>query len=381
MFSHAFEEVGKELKRKSNLDLKMVKHEHVTDVLIRHREVSEILNQAFGSGFANDVADLIGRGYPKRIYDSVVSSQFDADRLDYMQRDRLMTGVQNSGIDLTWLLANMETGTVQASVDEENIGEIETFALGPKAAHAAETYILGLFQLYPTVYFHKATRGAETLFTALMVRLMTLVRDGSAERTGLPNNHPFVRFAIGPEQLDNALLLDDTVFWGALSSLAEAADPLIGNYALRLRDRHLLKCVDIRERLLAKLPAPPPSADTESRKKHAALLARLSDRIKLEISDWNGEKFTNLPRILIDQAHRSPYKRFQDSDTPLNQIHIRIEDDKILDVAERSAVVAALEPFELFRVYVDRHDDECVKKIGLIIDGSIENEGKDDGQA
>ena len=120
MFSHAFEEVGKEL------NLKMAQHEHVSDALIRDGEVSEVFKE-MGSGFANDVADVIRRGRPGNLYDAVVSSQFDADRLDYMQRDRLMTGVQNSGIDFTWLVANLEIERIPTGVDEEAVGQIETF--------------------------------------------------------------------------------------------------------------------------------------------------------------------------------------------------------------------------------------------------------------
>ena len=40
-------------------------------------------------GFRNNVAAAIGEH--SDIYSSVVSGQFDADRLDYMQRDRMMT--------------------------------------------------------------------------------------------------------------------------------------------------------------------------------------------------------------------------------------------------------------------------------------------------
>ncbi len=84
-FSHAFEQVGR------RLGLKLADHEHVSDTLIRDSEVSSAL-RILGSGFANDVADLIRSAGPGNIYSAVVSSQFDADRLDYMRRDRLMTG-------------------------------------------------------------------------------------------------------------------------------------------------------------------------------------------------------------------------------------------------------------------------------------------------
>jgi uncharacterized protein len=142
-----------------------------------------------GSGFANDVADNIKKG-GQDLYGAVVSSQFDADRLDYVQRDRLMTGTQHGAIDYEWLVANIEIGMVQAGVDEAQLKPIETFVLGPKAVYAAESYVLGLFQMYPTVYFHKATRGAEKLFGELLLRTLSLIQDSSLKRTGLPSTHP-----------------------------------------------------------------------------------------------------------------------------------------------------------------------------------------------
>ena len=201
----------------------MAKHEHVSDLLIREGEVSEVF-QEMGSGFANDVATVIKRGGPGNLYDAVVSSQFDADRLDYMQRDRLMTGLQNGGIDFTWLMANLEIGRIKTGVDEETVGDVETFVLGPKAYFAAETYVLALFQLYPTIYFHKTTRAAEKLFSVLFLRIISLVRDEHIDKTGLPKLHPIIRFAGDSDSLENALALDDAVFWGALPMLVAAAD-------------------------------------------------------------------------------------------------------------------------------------------------------------
>jgi HD superfamily phosphohydrolase len=83
-FSHAFEDVGEKL------GLQMADHEAVSDALIRESEISDVFKR-LGSGFSNDVADII-KGGPGDIYSAVVSSQFDADRLDYIRRDRLMSG-------------------------------------------------------------------------------------------------------------------------------------------------------------------------------------------------------------------------------------------------------------------------------------------------
>lgn len=210
-FSHAFEALGQRLK------LKMADHEDVSDALIRDSEVSEIL-RTLGSGFANDVADIIkGRG-KKNMYQAVVSSQFDADRLDYMQRDRLMTGSHHAAIDFEWLIANLEVGSVSFGVDETSVGTVDTFVLGPKALYAAEAFVLGLFQLYPTIYFHKTTRGTEKIYTEILARIVTLVRDGFVNKTGLPDNHPIIRFAKSPEDFRTVINLDDAVVWGGFSS-------------------------------------------------------------------------------------------------------------------------------------------------------------------
>lgn len=360
MFSHAFEDVGKKL------NLKMAHHEHVSDSLIRHSEVSEAFMNEMGSGFATDVADVIGRGRPGNLYDAVVSSQFDADRLDYMQRDRLMTGVQNSGIDFVWLMANLEIGTVPIGADEQQAGEVETFVLGPKASYAAETYVLALFQLYPTVYFHKTTRAAEKVFSALMIHLINLVRDGQEGKTGLSATHPIVRFAREPDQLSRALSLDDAVFWGALPMLDEAPDPLVRNLATRLRDRRLPKCIDIYQRLVSAI-APEHASTPEDREGRRKRLKRVISSIEERLQTWSTEKSKITPRILTDKAERPPYKSFQDSKGPLNQIRIRIRNQTILDMAESSRVVAGIETFELFRVYIDEADSEAKKIVDTVV--------------
>ena len=205
-FSHAFETVG------SELELKVANHVRMSDSLIREGELAEIF-RAMGSGFANDVADMVRNEGDKTVHNAVVSSQFDADRLDYMRRDRLMAGIQHSSIDYTWLLENLETADIPSGSDEEELDPVPTFVIGPKAIHAVEAYVLGLFQLYPTVYFHKATRGAEKLFVELMVRLVKLVQDDSQEKVGLHCSHPLVQFAKAPDDVDTALRLDDTVVW------------------------------------------------------------------------------------------------------------------------------------------------------------------------
>jgi uncharacterized protein len=265
MFSHAFEKVGKAL------NLPLAHHETVSERFIRESEITEEFEREFGVGFADQVANVISAGKPGNLYDSVVSSQFDADRLDYMRRDRMMTGVESSGIDATWLSANLEVASVRTGADDEAAGSVETLILGPKSFYAAENYQLSLFQLYPNVYFHQATKAAERVFSALMLRLVGLVRDGDGDRTGLSSRHPIRRFVEEPDKLSNVLALDDTVFWGALPMMIEADDPAVADNASRLWRRHLPKCVDVRQYFEQKIRLAPMATREERAEREAKI--------------------------------------------------------------------------------------------------------------
>jgi HD superfamily phosphohydrolase len=384
-YSHAFEEVGK------RFNLPMAKHETVTDLLIREGEVCTALNE-LGSGFASDVANVIKKSGPANIYGAVVSSQLDADRLDYMQRDRLMTGTYHGVIDFNWLLSNLEVGQVPYGADDESVGEIETFVLGLKAIYAAETYLLGLYQLYATVYFHKATRGAEKLFTELLARIITLAQDGSTSNTGLSASHPIIRFAKRPDDLQCTLALDDSVISGALSMMKNSKDPLISDFSGRLRDRDLLKCIDISESLNQKLGLKTSAKSNRSKKSKAVVPSATASKqknstaeekqrvdsldkacyaVEKRLLEYKEGNRSEIPQLLLDKPpERSIYRPFEESKGPLNQIMIRpgFGDDKPIDVASLSQVIKAIAPFKAFRVYMKDGDKKTKKAVDQIIE-------------
>lgn len=359
MFSHSFDEVGKKL------GLPMAAHEEVSEALIRDGEIAEAFGE-LGGGFASDVADVLNRREPGNLYDSVVSSQFDADRLDYMQRDRLMTGVQSSGIDVIWLMANLEIGSVRISADDETSGTVDTLVLSPKAFRAAENYVLSLFQLYPNVYLHKTTRAAEKVFSCMMVRIFELVRGGHKGKIGLPKYHPICRFVEDPSRLDNALALDDSVFWGALPMMVEASDPLVSYCAIRLWARRLPKCIDIRRHFDEKDPLKPGMTDADRQSRDARL--RLTcKKIVAKVEEFGKTRRPDQSQILVDESRRTPYKKFQDSKMPLNQILIKHGENHFEDMAHLSPVVSSAETFEVCRAYHDSDDTEGQSVIKNII--------------
>ncbi|MFD1882317.1 HD domain-containing protein [Paracoccus pacificus] len=361
-FSHAFETVGK------RLGLKLADHEVMSDELIRNGEIAEILNNGFMAGFAANVANMIKKEGKITLHNSVVSSQFDADRLDYMQRDRLMTGSKHSAIALVWLLANLDIGNVTTGIDDTEVGTFPTFVIGPKAIQAAEAYVMGLFQLYPTIYFHKTTRGAELLFTEILVRLVRLVQDGAVERTGLPANHPIVRFAREPEAVESVLALDDTVVWGALHLVRLSEDKLLASFADRLLNRKLFKCYDIRSEIAHRVD---PHNLSESQ--DLARIEKCCASIAQKLQQLESEEEGAVPRVFVDATERKPYKAGGSSHGHNEQIYVRTDGGMLIDIRQRSEVVRALSVYKLTRAYYDPDDGDARKIITDIIEGEITN--------
>ncbi len=94
-FSHTFE--GVQLSRGIGR-----RHEQWTGDIIRNPEgnIRPLLDTYKPGGrFCGAVAALIEAEDPEDIYHAVVSSSFDADRLDYLRRDRLMTGTGAGAVD------------------------------------------------------------------------------------------------------------------------------------------------------------------------------------------------------------------------------------------------------------------------------------------
>lgn len=359
-FSHAFETVGK------RLGLKLADHEVMSDELIRKGEIADILDSEMMSGFAANVANMIKKEGRITLHNSVVSSQFDADRLDYMQRDRMMTGSKHSAIDLKWLLANLDVGEVTASVDDTAIGKVPTFVIGPKAIQAAEAYVLGLFQLYPTIYFHKATRGAEKLFAEVMVRLVQLVQDEATETTGLPANHPLIRFAKEPESVDTALMLDDAVVWGTLQLLSDSKDLLLSQFADRLLSRKLFKCYDIRTEVAHRCD--PRNAGGQQ---NIEKIEKCCASVVVKLQEWQNEQKGAVPRVVTDEAERKPYKAGGGSNGQMEQINVRTDGGELIDIRQRSEIVRSLSVYRLTRAYYDRSDEDARNVISGIVEGEV----------
>ena len=245
-FSHTFEGVQDSRGTEK-------RHEKWTADIIRSGDGAiRPLLDAYRNGFADEVASLVAAEDPTDIYHAVVSSSFDADRLDYLRRDRLMTGTGAGAIDFDWLMEHVRVADIVIDAPDNNTGEdtstVATFCLDRKALPAAEQFLLSRYTLHEQVYLHKTTRCIEAMIGELLKRIAEAAAepDTASARTGLQPSHILLRFfAPDGETLDNYLELDDLSVSGSLGRMQQGHDPAIADLAGRLRERRLYKTLDI----------------------------------------------------------------------------------------------------------------------------------------
>ncbi|HEV7325052.1 MAG TPA: HD domain-containing protein [Bosea sp. (in: a-proteobacteria)] len=246
-FSHTFEGVQESRGVKK-------RHEQWTADIIRSQQgqIQPIL-EAYRPGFTDEVAGLLEKEDPEDIYHAVVSSSFDADRLDYLRRDKFMTGTGAGAIDFDWLIENVRVAEIEIDAPDDSDAQarrVPTFCLHKKALPAAEQFLLARYTLHQQVYFHKATRCVEHMVAKLLRAVAKAASSKKADlkRTGLPDGHPLLRFfAKGGDTVSNYLALDDTLVFSALESMSFAEDGVIADTAMRLRERKLYKTLDLAE--------------------------------------------------------------------------------------------------------------------------------------
>jgi len=250
-FSHLYEKVFNDRK-----------HEEWTRLIIHNTrgETGRLLRQA---GMVEDVLAVYDRAYTPPFVSDIVSSQLDADRLDYLLRDSFMTGVAYGQYDLEWILTNLrlarrgreggakgsagETGGRKRAARDGADGDLHLAINGTKGYHAAEQFVIGRYLMYQQVYYHKTSRAAEQMIRTALQRLV----DAHSESNRLPDPCPesIGRLVVtrGNLPVDDFLRLDDWLFLSAFQEWSlqppGRVDPILRDLCDRITRRHLFKTV------------------------------------------------------------------------------------------------------------------------------------------
>lgn len=238
----------------------------------------------------------------------VVSSQLDADRLDYLLRDGAATGVGYT-YDLPRIVEAME-------IDPAH----ERIVVGYRGHDAVEGYLLTRHHMYRNLYFHKTARAASAMLLAVLRRARQLCAGGELAPESLP---PALRGFIRdtPVSVHDYVDLDDGDVWRALKEWRAARDPVLARLSTGLLDRRLYKTIDVT------------ALD-------AAQRARLQERAAaLLLSSGHDPAYT----LLQDETRGKPYQPYAGPDPEGEAaIFVRGTDGVVREIAETSATVRAL---------------------------------------
>ncbi|KRL37720.1 hydrolase [Liquorilactobacillus uvarum DSM 19971] len=278
-------------------------HEAITAEILTSSttEVNQVLRRV-SADFPQEVASVIQKTYPNPQVVQMISSQIDADRMDYLLRDSYYTGTNYGTFDLTRILRVMRPY-------KEGI----TFHIS--GMHAVEDYIVSRFQMYQQVYFHPVSRSMEVILSHLLKRAQVLYENNELDTAITP--HLLLPFFENNFCLSDYLKLDDGVLTTYFIHWCESPDKILNDLANRFLNRKPLK-----------------SARFNSQT--ARLLPKL--RILVNEAGYNPEYYT-----ATNDSYDLPYDAYDPtSQKRRTQIELMQDDGTLVELSTISNLVAAI---------------------------------------
>lgn len=294
-------------------------HEDMTCKIIQEPEVADILDK---NGIKPSlVCDLIKHTHTKEwiLVSQLVSSQLDADRLDYLLRDSYFTGVVYGRIELHRIANTLEIW--RGNTDDSFNG---TAVTNPKGVSAVENYILGRHLMYDGVYFHKMSRGMESLLSGVFKRASELPDD----KTGLSR---VIRQDVKTTP-DLLYKMDDYSCMGLFHEWVHSEDEILKDLSTRILNRKPLKSITISTDKYTKLGA--------------MKLGKLPGLVEACGYDKNYYYFEDNYGKSAYDVYSPDELEDRDEFSPANHIMTPDEDNRLVEISSQSRVIEALSKLE-----------------------------------
>ncbi|OLD78076.1 hypothetical protein AUF62_03265 [archaeon 13_1_20CM_52_20] len=225
-FSHVIEGTMK------NIDKDNAKHEQLGAFLVEETSLKESIAKICNP--EDIVAILKGSFSRPPLFQYLTSSSLDVDKMDYLQRDSIHTGVGYGAFDVDRLLNCLESDRPQ---------EPTKLVVAKKGRQAIEDFLLGRFHMFQSVYHHKSVVAFELMLDRVVDTLVV--------KELLPN-----LFRIREETRRDEWWFvgyDDNFVWEALKA-NRRGDSVTSQIIRRLFSRDSLKMADERLTLTDYLP-------------------------------------------------------------------------------------------------------------------------------
>lgn len=218
-FSHCFEGIFDE------------NHEAMTvRMILEESEVHQILYE-FYKDLPQDVASIIEHKHPCKILVQMVSSQLDADRMDYLLRDSYMTGTTYGHFDMSRILRTMRISEGKIVFKESGV-------------QAIENYILARYHMYWQVYYHPTARSYEHLLQAIFLRVQDLYAKNYPFHTDLKYLLPFLNHHV---TVKDYIQLDEMIVIYIFQEFTKEDDFILSDLSSRFLNRKLFKYKQLKD--------------------------------------------------------------------------------------------------------------------------------------
>lgn len=213
-FSHAFESILTSQCKEP------VSHEEMSVEIILNSSssVNKVLIEEFGSEFPAKVSDMIKKKKQNKneniknetdkpnldfVLSSLISGQIDADRMDYLLRDSMFSGVKFGNIDIDRLVEGLSLG----------IRENEyCVCINEKYVPDVENYLSGRYQMHKEVYLHDFKKEMELIINKILLKAKDLFKMKKLNEESLPD--ALISLFNGEKlSIEDYVSLDDTILY------------------------------------------------------------------------------------------------------------------------------------------------------------------------
>lgn len=160
-YSHVFEEISDHFELAQD-------HETYTLELL---DIPEIKDELVKFGVYEQTRRFFTEEPGYSVFNAIISSQMDCDRLDFLCRDRHHTGIRSDAIDLEWLFDSLRIEKIP--VDDAGIATEYSFVFSEKGKTVAEEFVITYMKMYQNVYFHKTTRAVQYLVRDMLIEVLS----------------------------------------------------------------------------------------------------------------------------------------------------------------------------------------------------------------
>lgn len=168
------------------------------------------------------IVQILSHTHPRKLLNQMISSQLDADRMDYLLRDAYETGTSYGTFDLERILRTLRV-------------KDDTLCVKQSGVHSIEDYIMARYHMYWQVYLHPDAKSYEILIYLFFQRYFEVHQQ-----------YPIDVFEPMLHELstEDFLFMDECRMIYGFQLATKSKDEILSDLATRILDRHLFEWME-----------------------------------------------------------------------------------------------------------------------------------------